>query len=90
MSVKLAGKVSDPALRAMVNQSPMAGYVLLFLEEFLSAGPMDQGFLRSLGFFHRFDRAPLIHVDDQEAAQSFQTEPASPSTTSGGPSTSSM
>jgi AraC-like DNA-binding protein len=52
-------------------QGAIDGYVLLFLEEFLTSGPPDEGFLRNLDFFHRVDYDPVIYLDGTEV-QSIQ------------------
>ena len=48
-------------------QDAIAGYVMLFLEEFLSSGPAEREFLRDLDFFHRIDHDPVIYLDESEA-----------------------
>ena len=53
-------------------QSPIAGNVILFLEEFLSMALTGREFLQDLDFFHRFDHDPVIYLGDQET-RSIQT-----------------
>lgn len=49
-------------------KSPLNGYVILFLDEFLSIGPGPKDAMRSLNFFRAAEHDPFLALDDQQAA----------------------
>jgi AraC family transcriptional regulator, transcriptional activator of pobA len=46
---------------------PLAGYVMLFDEEFLPAIAYEPVALRNLDFFHRFDHSPMLLLPPEQA-----------------------